>query len=233
MSIILICDNCEDVINELPPIDMVLTDPAFGISNIANVDNFWNGYTSNKGDWDIPPGTFWIDECVNILKDGGIFSCFGVFGSLVPIFISLMKNGMKFQSHPVWEKSNPAPSVHRRMYTYANEIILVFSKGSNWTFNYEDAKALAGGKQLKNVWKAGSQRRILDRTRKAPHVLDRLILPLTNEGDWLLDPFCGTCCIVERAAMHAVNVIGIDNDPEVIEWSYNDLISKGYNVEIR
>ena len=230
--IVLICGDCHDIIDSLPGFHMCLTDPPFCVSNDANVDNEWNGYTSNKGEWDKPVGVEWIDSVCDKLVGGGLFSSFGVFGSQIPIFQRLEKIGMRFQSHPVWEKSNPAPSIHRRMFTHANEILLVFSKGRKWTFNYDIAKSLNEGKQLKNVWKAGSPRRILGRTRKPLHVLDRLLLPLTCEEDVVVDPFCGTCSIVERAAFHGCEVYGIEIDPEVIEWSYTDLSEKGYEVVV-
>lgn len=210
---------------------MCVTDPPFGISN-NGTNNDWIGYRSNKGDWDVVADVAWVNGVCSRLVDGGTFVTFGVFGSLVPIFIQLEMLGMRFQSHPVWEKSNPAPSVHRRMYTFANELILVYTKGSNWIFNYDIAKNLNGGKQLKNVWRAGSVRRILQRTRKPAYVLDRLILPLTGEGDVVVDPFCGTCSIVERAAHYGCDVYGIDNDREVIEWSRDWLESLGYTVVV-
>ncbi len=228
---ILFCTDCEDIVDGLPKVDMVLTDPPFGISNIRNVSTHgWSGYTSDKGKWDVPPGAQWIDMCVDTLRPGGIFSSFGVYGSLVPVFIRLKQLGMTFQSHCIWEKSNPAPSFHRRMYTHANEIVLVFSKGTNWTFHYDVAKELGGGKQLKNVWRAGSSRRKLGRTRKPKYVVERLVLPLTSPGDWILDPFCGTSSLLEIAVAHGRNVIGIDSDPEVIQYSRNALAELGCEV---
>lgn len=221
----LICADCEDVILDLPHVDMVLTDPSFGISNKRNIANTWSGYTSMKGQWDNRPGMTWVYACVDRLKQGGMFATFGVFGSLIPIFGALSSLDMRFQSHCIWVKSNPAPCLHRRMYTLANEIILVFSKGAKWTFNYDVAKGLNVGKQLRNVWASGSVKRVLGRTRKPSCILDRLILPLTSEGDWILDPFCGTSSILEVAVAHGRNVIGIDNNREVIDHSYDALRS--------
>lgn len=232
-EVLLICEECESWLKRFRgSVNLVCTDPPFAISNDSNNGNDWNGYTSDKGEWDENVGYEFVNLCYNTLVDGGLFACFGVYGSLVGVYNELMEIGAKFQSHIIYEKKNPAPSVHRRMYTHANEIILLFSKGNKWTFNYDIAKNLGGGKQLKNVWKGSSPKRILGRTRKPANIVENLILPLTNVGDYVLDPFCGSCSILEIAALHGRRCIGIDKDREIIDVAHKILSDKGIKVRV-
>lgn len=215
--ITLYCGDEKDVVGRLHGVAMVLTDPPFAVSNDKNVANNWNGYTSDKGAWDTTVDPMWVDRACCALKDGGIFGCFGTFGSLVPVYERLITLGMTFQSHFVWHKANPAPSVHRRMFVHANEIILIYSKGAHWTFNYEESKKLCGGKQMHNVMDAGVCRRVQGRTRKPEKLLTMLIMTLTNKGDTVLDPFCGSGSIVIAADNLGRDAIGIDIDKSVLD----------------
>lgn len=235
MDALLIIGDAVDVMADPPTIvrpAMVLTDPPFDISNDANKSNDWNGYTSNKGEWDKQVDSLWVPLAYELLTDSGIFACFGVFGSLVSVYIELTQLGALFQSHAAYTKTNPAPSIQRRMYTHANELVLIYSKGAGWTYNYQDAKELAGGKQLKNIFDAPVVRRVMGRTIKHHSVLKKLILPLTNEGDYVLDPFCGTCSIGAEALALGRNYIGIDNDPHVVYYGAEQLSKLGAKVDI-
>lgn len=175
---------------------MVLTDPPFAISNSKNssgTSKAFSGYTSDKGDWDTEvPAELWVPKAYQTLVPGGIFACFGVYGSLIPIFQQLQSMGARFQSHIIWHKTNPAPSIHRRMLTHANEIILVFSKGSNWYFDYQYSKTLNFGKQCHNVLNEPAVKKVLGVTRKPPLLCEKLTRLFCPEGDVVIDPFAGS-----------------------------------------
>jgi len=93
--------DCRDYLPKIKDVSLVITDPPYGISNSTNLNitgGIYSGYTSNKGSWDTKV-TDWVGPACDTLVNGGIFICFGVFGSLIPVFIDLEKYGMKFQSH--------------------------------------------------------------------------------------------------------------------------------------
>ena len=214
-------------------LNMIITDPPFVISNKKNVTNKWNGYTSFKGDWDVVVSNKWVRLCCESLIEGGIFCSFGLFGNLANIYFVLEQlNYMQFLAHPIWEKVNPAPSIHRRIYVNAVEFILIYSKGGNWTFNYEIAKELSSNKQMKNVWKAPVVKRILGRSRKHRSILNNLMLTLTNVGDVILDPFCGSGSIIESVVENGRIAIGVDNDSVVLEDLKRRLEERDYEVQL-
>ncbi|HEY3291978.1 MAG TPA: site-specific DNA-methyltransferase, partial [Anaerolineae bacterium] len=56
-------------------------------------------------------------------------------------------------------------------------------------------------------------------TQKPLALLTRIILLASNEGDLVLDPFCGSGTTLVAAQMHGRNWIGIDANPSAIEVS--------------
>lgn len=218
---------------ELDSIDMIFTDPPYAISNKNNNGNTWNGYRSEKGSWDYIHGNYdqftyqWIEWAYKLLRPGGIICISGVLGSLVPAFIKLESLKATFQSHFIWHKTNPTPSVHRRMFTHANEIVLIYSKGNKWKFNYEAVKALNGGKQQHNVINLAAQRKINDTIKKPDKLLELLITAFTDEGDTILDPFLGTGTTVWVADKMSRNGIGIEKDDSMFEYLQNKLLLMG------
>lgn len=225
MNIIL--GNCIQVMNEMTErVDLVLTDPPYGVSNQGNssgVSREFSGYTSDKGIWDIEiSADQWVPAAVNVLRDGGMFVVFGTFGSLVPIYLELTRLSMRFQSHITWHKTNPAPSIHRRMLTHSNEILLVYSKGKQWTFNYDYAKSITG-KQMHNhftdepipemTFEIGAVRKEMEVTRKPPTLCDRLVRLFSNPNDLVLDPFAGSGTIPKAAIDADRRAIAIEIQP--------------------
>ena len=50
-------------------------------------------------------------------------------------------------------------------------------------------------------------------TQKPVALLERIVKAASNEGDWILDPFCGCATTCEAAEKHARNWVGIDVSP--------------------
>ena len=64
------------------------------------------------------------------------------------------------------------------------------------------------------------------------HLLERLILMSTDEGDVILDPFMGTGTTAVAAARLGRNVIGIDLDPQYVEITQRKLAQESPNSKI-
>lgn len=64
------------------------------------------------------------------------------------------------------------------------------------------------------------------------HLLERLILMSTDEGDVVLDPFMGTGTTAVAAARLGRNVIGIDIDPNYVEITQRKLAQESPNSKI-
>lgn len=209
--------------------DLILTDPPYGISHGSEKpagDSTYSAYCSSKGRWDIAPTSQWIYQADELLSPKGIIAVCGVYGSLVPVYNAMKDLGYTFLTHFIWHKSNPAPSLHRRMFTLANEIILIYAKGKGYFFDYEVSKEFNDGKQQHNVITMPAVRKVAGVTRKPPNLMDLFVRTLCPPGGFVLDPFCGSGTTVERAMVNGRVGIGIEMDPRVAEVAESLLLLK-------
>jgi site-specific DNA-methyltransferase (adenine-specific) len=212
--------DCRKILSTIKPesVQMVFTDPPFGISKGRGhrTPNKYSSYQPNKGPWDeVVTAQEWVPLVVNCLAPGGIFMVFGVFGSLIPIFKACFRSGLRFQTHISWHKTNPAPCVHRRGLTMANEFILVFSKGPKWYFDYPESKRQNKGKQQHNHIDCPAVKRISGRTRKPQTLVARYIKLYCPRNGLVLDPFAGTGSILEAAESVGRKALGIEIDKQL------------------
>lgn len=62
-------------------------------------------------------------------------------------------------------------------------------------------------------------------TQKPLYILERILEASTNEGDLVLDPFCGSSTTGVAAKRLKRRFIGIDNNPEYLDLSVRRLES--------
>ena len=118
-----------------------------------------------------------------------------------------------------------------RNFTASHETILWASKGkkAKHTFNYQvsknwdvnNDKLHNPGKQMRSVWSVPSTpKREKEHgnhpTQKPLEVLRRLVAMCSNEGDVVLDPFCGSGTTGVACVLLKRKFIGIDLEPEYI-----------------
>ena len=83
-------------------------------------------------------------------------------------------------------------------------------------------KELNEGKQMKDVW-MGSLTKPSEKiegkhpTQKPEYLLERIVLASTEEGQVILDPFCGSGTTGAVALKHNREFIGIDNVEEYLQ----------------
>lgn len=81
-----------------------------------------------------------------------------------------------------------------------------------------------GGRQMKDVW-TGSLTKPSEKTegkhptQKPEYLLERIILASTEEGQLVLDPFCGSGTTGVEAVRYGRKFIGIDISKEYIDIS--------------
>ena len=156
MSVELHRGDCLEHLKAMPDgsVDMVLSDPPYNISQEAGAldrSAFQNAkmrrankVTLDFGDWDRQGrGAFidftraWFGECTRVLKDGGAFVSFFSKQDISLLAWIGEEFGVRFRTFFTWVKSNPMPSVYRRNYLSATEVVFIGSKGETpWTFNF-------------------------------------------------------------------------------------------------
>jgi site-specific DNA-methyltransferase (adenine-specific) len=225
-------------------IDFIFADPPYFLSNDGFTVKSGKAVSVNKGAWDKSFGfdsetdfhEAWIADCLRVLKPNGTIAISGTYHSIYKCGFLLQKLGCRIINDIAWFKPNGAPALAGRNFTASHETILWASKGKKvkHVFNYsisknwdvENDKLYSKGKQMRSVWSIPStpKREKLEGnhpTQKPLELLKRLVAMCTNEGDTVLDPFCGSGTTGVACVLLNRNFIGID-----LDQSYLDLSAK-------
>ncbi len=155
---------------------------------------------------------------------------------LYPIFASF---GLHLRNRIVWQFGHGLHSSKRLSGRY--EVILWFTKGDKYLFNldairvpqkYPYKKYFKGpkmgqlscnplGKNPGDVWEIPNVK--ANHVEKTSHpcqfpveLIERLVLSMTNEGDWVLDPFMGVGSTAIASLMHKRKTVGAENVAEYV-----------------
>ena len=156
---------------------------------------------------------------------------------LYPIFASL---GLHLRNRIVWHFGHGLHASKRFSGRY--EVILWFTKGDEYTFNldavrvpqkYPQKKYFKGpkkgqlsgnplGKNPSDVWeipnvKANHVEKTIHPCQFPVELIERLVLAMTDEGDWVLDPFIGVGTAAIAALIHDRKAIGAEIMPEYVK----------------
>lgn len=220
-------------------VDMIFADPPYFLSNGGITCQSGKMVSVNKGSWDSlsKNGTGfaekhrfnrkWIRLCKKVLKPNGTIWVSGTLHNIYSIGMALEQEGFKIINNITWQKTNPPPNLACRCFTHSTETILWARKNernARYFFNYGKMKEMNGGKQMKDVW-TGALTRPSERregrhpTQKPEYLLERIILASTEDGQIVLDPFCGSGTTGVEALRFGRKFIGIDINKEYLQIS--------------
>ena len=214
--------------------DMIFADPPYFLSNGGVTCKSGRMVSVNKGQWDRSKGADenhefnrrWLQQCQRLLKPNGTIWVSGTQHVIFSIGFAMQQLGFKVLNDIAWFKVNPPPNLSCRYFTHGTETIIWAARGakSKYTFNYKLMKEHNGGKQMKNLWSIMSPRKAEKAQGKHPtqkpiELLDRIILAASDEGDRILDPFCGSSTTGLSASRHGRSYVGIDASDEYLDLS--------------
>lgn len=156
---------------------------------------------------------------------------------LYPIFASL---GLHLRNRIVWHFGHGLHASKRFSGRY--EVVLWFTKGNEYTFNLDAVRVpqkypkkkyfkgpkkgqLSGnplGKNPSDIWeipnvKANHVEKTIHPCQFPVELIERLVLSMTDEWDWVLDPFIGVGTTAIAALMHHRKAIGAEIVSEYVE----------------
>ncbi len=159
---------------------------------------------------------------------------------LYPIFSSL---GLQMRNRIVWHFEH---GLHcSRRFSGRYETIMWFTKSEHYVFNldpvrvpqkYPGKKYFKGpkagqyssnplGKNPGDLWVIPNVKS--NHVEKTDHpcqfpveLIERLVLSLTNEGDWIFDPFLGTGTTIIAAIRHGRRGVGAEIHPKYVELAH-------------
>lgn len=220
-----------DMLAALPTgsVHIAALDPPYFLSNGGTTVQSGERVSVDKGQWDVSLGVArdhkthktYLAQLRRVLKAEGAAWISGTHHCLYSIGFALQLGGWDILNHVTWEKPNPPPNVGCRCFTHSTEgVIWARPNHANpmlHTFNYDEAKALNEGKQLKDVWRgmapgAAEKEHGKHPTQKPLWLYERIVELTTQPGDIVLDPFMGSGTTGVAAARLGRYFIGAERD---------------------
>lgn len=232
--------------------DLVFADPPYFLSNGGSTCQAGKRVPVKKGDWDSSRGvdedhafaSAWLKACQRLLKPSGTLWVSGTQHVIFSVGFAMQRLGYKLLNTVTWYKPNASPNLACRYFTHSTELLIWASPGGKGklrhTFNYQDMKAVNGGKQMRDVWafpRAGEEELDADGegrlwtltapkksekahgkhpTQKPVALLERIIAASTADDALVLDPFCGSGTTGVAALAQGRRFVGIDLDPDYL-----------------
>lgn len=221
--------------------DMIFADPPYFLSNGGISVQSGKIACVDKGSWDKGKNldyinSFnreWILACREKLKENGTIWISGTYHNIFSIANCLTETGFKILNIITWVKTNPPPNISCRYFKYSTEFIIWARKNAKVPhyYNYELMKHINNDKQMTDVWQFPAIARWEKTCGKHPtqkplSLLTRIILASTHNGNWILDPFCGSSTTGIAASLTGRRFLGIDQEEEFLN------ISKLRRIEI-
>ena len=214
----------------------IFADPPYFLSNGGISVQSGKVVCVDKGDWDkgksqqemMEFNMEWLGLCRDKLKDNGTIWISGTYHNIFSVANSLTELGYKILNVVTWAKTNPPPNISCRYFTYSTDFIIWARKSEKKPhyFNYNLMKHLNGDKQMTDVWhlpaiapwekSCGKHP-----TQKPLALLARIIMASTKQGEWVLDPFCGSSTTGIAANLLGRRYLGIDQELDYVEMSKN------------
>ena len=214
----------------------IFADPPYFLSNDGISVQSGKIVSVNKGEWDkgkshqemMDFNMEWLGLCREKLKDNGTIWISGTYHNIFSVAYCLTELGYKILNVVTWAKTNPPPNISCRYFTYSTEFLIWARKSEKKPhyFNYDLMKRINGEKQMTDVWhlpaiapwekSCGKHP-----TQKPLALLVRIIMASTQQGEWVLDPFCGSSTTGIAANLLGRRFLGIDQELNFVMMSKN------------
>ncbi len=232
--------DCIELMDSLPAgsIDLIFADPPYNMqlsgdlfrpnqSKVDAVDDRWDKFASME-DYDRFTEA-WLRAARRVLSDTGTLWVIGSYHNIYRVGRVLMDLEYWILNDIVWVKANPTPQMKGVRFCNAHETLLWAKKSADqprYTFHYREMKAGNEDLQMRSDWYfpvcQGEERRMLNgekahTTQKPEALLHRIIMATSNEGDVVLDPFCGTGTTAAVAKRLGRSFITIDREEGYVQ----------------
>ena len=244
-----------EVLQQIPDesIDLIFVDPPYNIGkNFAGRKDKW------KTDKDYLDWCYqWIDLCIQKVKPNGTLYLM-TSTQFMPYFDLYVRDKVTILSRIVWSYDSSGVQAKNYFGSMYEPILYCVKNKNNYTFNSADilVEAKTGAKRKLidyrkdppqpyktekvpgNVWDFARVRYRMEEyenhpTQKPIRLLERIIKASSNEGDVVLDPFCGTFTTCFVAQQLKRRFIGIEIQEEYFKIGLRRLgIALEYKGEV-
>ena len=244
-----------EVLQQIPDesIDLIFVDPPYNIGkNFAGRKDKW------KTDKDYLDWCYqWIDLCIQKVKPNGTLYLM-TSTQFMPYFDLYVRDKVTILSRIVWSYDSSGVQAKNYFGSMYEPILYCVKNKNNYTFNSDDilVEAKTGAKRKLidyrkdppqpyktekvpgNVWDFARVRYRMEEYENHPtqqpiRLLERIIKASSNEGDVVLDPFCGTFTTCFVAQQLKRRFIGIEIQEEYFKIGLRRLgIALEYKGEV-
>jgi site-specific DNA-methyltransferase (adenine-specific) len=193
--------DCLERMKEIPDgsVDMILTDPPYGMDFQSNYRN--QKYNKIKNDKDLSWLNVWTNELFRVAADNTAHYVFCSFHN-IDKFKQALEQKFKIKNMLVWEKNNTSMGDLKGDFAPKYEMIIFIQKG----------RRLINGKRDPNILKFNRTGNKLHPTQKPVDLLQYLLEKFSDKGQIILDPFMGSGSTGVAAKNLNRNFIGIELD---------------------
>ena len=210
-------------------VDLILTDPPYGISRETGFKNLGGNSVSRLavsmdfGDWD--KAGIDINKLTSlsydVIREGGTLIIWYDVWKLTLLATAMRVSGFKMLRIIMWNKTNPVPLNSRATYlTNCREIAVMGVKAGKPVFNSEYDDGIYEYCDDTVVYRAPIPRHGGNRvhpTQKPLHIFSDLVRKHTTENALVCDPFLGSGTTALAALYNYRNFIGCDIQKEYVE----------------
>lgn len=234
--------DCLDILQDIPDnfFKLIVTSPPYNIGKEYEEKNSISEYKNFQKK--VIEESYRV-----LRKDGSICWQVGNYvdnGEIIPIDILLFQIfadlGLKLRNRIIWHFGHGLHAKNRFSGRY--EVILWFTKSDNYTFNLDPVRVpqkypnkrhfkgpnkgkLSGnpkGKNPSDIWEIPNVK--ANHVEKTEHpaqfpveLIERLVLSMTNKGDWTFDPFLGAGTTMIASLMHGRKSVGAEIHNKYLE----------------
>lgn len=244
-DVVIYAGDCRRLLNEIPAdsIQLVVTSPPYNIGKVYERRLSLGDYVEQQSEVvgacarALAPNGSLCWQVGNHISDGEVFPLDAV---LYPAFKAA---GLKLRNRIVWHFEHGLHCTRRFSGRY--ETIMWFTKTDQYQFDldtvrvpqkYPNKRAFKGpsrgqvtghplGKNPGDVWilpnvKHNHVEKTVHPCQFPVELVERLVLALTNAGDWVLDPFMGVGSALLAAVLHGRKAAGAEVIPDYVSIAY-------------
>lgn len=220
-------------------VDLVLTDPPYGIADTAKLTKVGNKFVSTSDAWGNDFQDAWanvedywnwfkpfVAEMNRVMKGGASMILFldrKYTGYIV--YMIEKEFGLTFKNKVYFSKKNPVPSMRKVNYRSRIEEAIWFSKGKPNTFNFGEQS------EMTQVYEGPiGKKKTKHPTEKYTWMIEPLIKNHSKPGDVILDPFSGSGATLMNAIKMGRQAIGFEMNTGFYEMAKAQAEAAEYEV---
>ena len=208
-------------------ISLIVTDPPYNLGNFmknrdTNLSKMRDNFFGSAG-WDDMEFDEWeksMDDffkaAAKVMRKGGTMIVFMAIIKVETIIRLAEKHGFYYKTTGIWHKTNPMPRNMNLHFVNSTEAWIYFTyKTRTGTFN--NSGALIHDFIETSVTPNGERRYGKHPTQKPENLIQHFVEILSNENEWVLDPFMGSGTTGVVAKRTGRNFIGVELNKDYFE----------------